>query len=938
MIHLKNEHLIIFKSLRLIMKKCFILLYLVLCGIIHGQARIIISIAQCEKKINPSGVSLSNFHFSWQMRSKEKDQIQRAYQVMLSDHKEDLVAGKHATWNSGQVASGQSIFVPYTGEKLSPAKKYYWQVRVWDKNNNVSDWSEINYFITALDDKGDWSGAKWIGYEALPDSMRVAPGAENPASVGDKLKQRAIVPLFRKSFSVHKKIKQALVFISGLGQYEMEINGKKTGDRFLSPGWTYYDKKTFYNTYDITNELLDGPNAIGVIVGNGFYYINRERYVKLVAGYGLPKMICNVVIEYIDGSVDHIVSDDTWKTAPSPVRFTGMYGGEDYDASLEQKDWSKSVFNDAHWKNAMIVQEPSGTLVAEQDYPVKIKDSSQVKKIILAQPGKYVYDFGQNYSGIIALKIKGKKGQVVRLTPAELLTKDQLPNQSASGGPYYFTYTLKGDGIESWRPRFTYYGFRYVMVEGASPEISAGENQARIISLVSLHTRNTSPATGSFRCSNPLFNQINDLIRWAVKSNLQSVITDCPHREKLSWLEQDYLMGNSIHYNYDVYHLLKKIVQDMIEAQLPNGLVPDIAPELVVFGRGFRDSPEWGSASVIVPWLIYTLYGDKTILDQAYPMIKTYVSYLNSKSVDHILDYGLGDWFDYGPNVPGEAQLTPKALTASAIYYYDVYLLGKIAKLLEQHEDVITYEAMGEAIKLAFNKKFYNSNTRTYSTGSQTAMAMPLCFGLISEADRNTLVQNLVDSIYKNNKALTAGDIGFHFLVQALDEGGASQLLYDMNNRNDVPGYGYQLKKGATALTESWPALEEVSNNHLMLGHLMEWFYSGLGGIGQESNSIGFNHIKIRPQVVGDIISVNSSFQSPYGLIVSGWKKEGKKFSLKVIIPVNTDAVIYLPVTDKSVIKDGGTPIKSKGTYFIERKNNIAKLKVGSGNYIFEVE
>ncbi|MEP7323367.1 MAG: family 78 glycoside hydrolase catalytic domain [Saprospiraceae bacterium] len=905
---------------------------------IQGPAQVHILMPQCEKMTNPAGVPLNGFYFSWQMSSKEKNQVQQAYQIVLSDKKEEAVLGKNTIWNSGKVLSGNSIFVLYPGKKLLPATTYYWRVRVWDKNNKISTWSNVNYFITALGEKNDWTGAKWIGYEELPDSMKVVPGAENPKTVGNKLKDRAVVPIFRKKILIDKKIKEALLYISGLGQYELSINGKKKGDHFLSPGWSYYDKKCFYNIYDVSKDLLPGQNAISMIVGNGFFYINRERYVKMVVGFGLPKMICKIKITYEDGTVKNIVSDETWKTAKSPVLFTSIFGGEDYDAQTEQKDWNKAAFDDGHWKNALLVKGPEGNLIAEQDYPVKIQDSFEGKKILIPQSGKYVYDFGQNCSGIIELKVRGKKGQIVKLTPSELLTNQQLPNQVASGSPYYYTYTLKGDGIETWKPKFTYYGFRYVLVEGAEPDTSTSAEKPKIISLVSLHTRNSSPATGNFQCSNPLYNQINELIRWAIKSNLQSVITDCPHREKLSWLEQDYLMGNSIHYNFNVYHLFKKLVLDMMDAQLSNGMVPDIAPELVVFGGGFRDSPEWGSAAVILPWLIYTLYGDEKIIDLAYPMIQKYVAYLKSKSTGNIVSHGLGDWYDYGPKAPGVAQLTPKALTATAIYYYDVLILQKMAALLQNKEDLRIYQQLGNEIKIDFNLSFYNPETKIYSTGSQTAMAMPLCFGLVDEVDRQKVLQNLIDSVSINNNALTAGDIGFHFLVQALDEGGASQLLYDMNNRNDVAGYGYQLKKGATSLTESWAALEEVSNNHLMLGHIMEWFYNGMAGIGQEKNSIGFNHIKIRPQPVGDLTYAKGSFQSPYGLIVSQWKKEIKKFSLKVTIPVNTDAVIYLPVTDSSILKEGGKIINKKDINFLDRKNNIASVKIGSGNYFFEIE
>ena len=922
------------------MKICVIYFALIFL-FVNVQAQLNVAAAKCENKINPLGVPLTAIYFSWQLSSNQNNMLQKNYQLVMSSTKKDLMAGKYDVWNSGMVNSGQSIFVAYKGVKLNPAQKYYWQVKVWDQNNRSSLFSTPQYFITGLGETSDltaaqagWEGAKWIGYQELPDSMRVSPGVANPASLGNKLKERAIVPLFRKNFSANKKVKLALVFIAGLGQYELNINGKKTGNNFMTPGWTYYDKKCFYNVYDITKDLVNGSNAIGVTVGNGFYYINRERYIKMVTGFGFPKMICTIKIEYADGSIKNVISDDSWKTAPSPITFTSIYGGEDYDAQLEQQGWDMPSFNDTKWKPARLVKTPAAPLEAEQDYPIKIMDSFTVKKIIQPQSGGYVYDFGQNISGIVEIKVKGKKGQTVKLTPGELLNQQQLPNQAASGYPYYYTYTLKGDGVEIWRPKFTFYGFRYVLVQGSVTANSGNSNLPKILSLVSLHNRNSSPATGSFECSNQLFNKINELIRWAIKSNVQSVITDCPHREKLSWLEQDYLMGKSIHYNYDVYLLFKKLVQDMKEAQLPDGMVPDIAPELVVFSGGFRDSPEWGSAAVILPWLIYTLYGDEKIIEDAYPMIQKYVAYLKNKSTQNIVSYGLGDWFDYGPKEPGEAQLTPKALTASAIYYYDVLLVQKMAALLNRKDDEMMYQQSEKEIKTAFNNNFFNNTTKVYSTGSQTAMAMPLCFGLVEEADRKKVLQNLVDSIYKNNKALTAGDVGFHFLVQALDEGGASQLLYDMNNRNDVAGYGYQLKKGATALTESWAALEEVSNNHLMLGHIMEWFYSGVAGIGQEKKSIAFKQIKIRPQLVGDITFAKGSFNSPYGWIKTAWKKESKKFLLHVEIPVNTTSNVYLPATVVSAVYLNGEKVSSNK---IKMEDGGVVIAVGSGKYNFEV-
>ena len=920
---------------RISRKNIFVLFLLNIIGA-QLNAQLHIASASCEGKTNPLGVALTGFRFGWELSTKENDQYQTAYQLVVASSPDKLNAGNYDIYNSSVVKSRQSTMVNYNGKRLLPGKNYYWRVRVWEKNNTPSTWSDVNQFTTGLFAKEDWSNALWIGYEELPDSMRVAPGVHAPLvnKLGNKSMQRSVVPLFRKQFSIDKKVKNALLFVTGLGQYELSMNGTKLGNAFLSPGWTYFDKTVLYNCYDVSNQLLKGENAIGVIAGNGFYNINRERYFKIVSAFGMPKMICRLKITYDDGSVENIVSDKSWKTSPSPITFSSIYGGEDYDAQLEQTGWNTTKFNDGNWKNALQVKAPLGKLLPEQDYPVVLTDSFSAKKIWKNSSNIFMYDFGQNVSGIIKIKVKGKKGQTVKLIPAELINEQQLANQSASGEPHYFSYTLKGDGEETWQPKFTYYGFRYVQVEGALPDTTENASGLPVITrLTSLHNRNSNPANGSFECSNELFNRIYTLINWAIKSNMQSVVTDCPHREKLSWLEQDYLMGGSIHYNYDIYSLYRKLVYDLIDAQYTKGFVPDIAPEYVVFEGGFLDSPEWGSAAVIVPWLLYTWYGDKDILMKAYPMMKKYVTYLEGKANDHILSHGLGDWFDYGPNQPGEAQLTPKAVTATSIYYYDVFLLSKMADVLNKKTDAVVFRQKAKAIQQSFNRKFFNAQTKVYSTGSQTAMAMPLCVGLVEKKYEASVVQNMIDSIKQSGYKLTAGDIGFHFLIKALDENKASDIIYAMNNRSDVPGYGYQLQKGATALTESWPALENVSNNHLMLGHIMEWFYSGLAGISQEENSIGYKHIKIRPQPVGDITSAKGSFHSPYGWISTDWKKENKKFSLHVNIPVNTTANVYMPATASSGIYLNGRAIREP-----KIKDGVAIIAIGSGEYNFEVK
>ena len=779
-----------------------------------------------------------------------------------------------------------------------------------------------------------WANAQWIGLEQIEDRLIVVPGIHGFKKwLKGKYTKRSTVPMFRKEFHVSKTIVEATISISGLGHYELYLNGNKVGDRFLSPGWSFYEKHSLYNTFDITKFLNKGKNALGAIVGNGFYNVNNERYRKLVIAYGYPKLIFNISIKYSDGTSEHFVSDESCKVSTSPITYSSIFGGEDYDARLEKSGWNEVKFDDSKWKKPVLLEGNIEELIGEEDYPLKVMQEFDVQNITTSKTGKTIYDFGQNASGIISLKVKGSKGTHIRIRPDELINEDGNVTQKSGGGPFEFNYTLKGEGVEVWQPRFTYYGFRYAELEIIEPKDS--KIKTEVLALKMLHTRNSSPTVGSFSCSDTLFNQIFELINWGIKSNMASVATDCPHREKLGWLEQTYLIGPSMHYNYDIHKLYKKIVNDMIDSQLENGLVPDIAPEYVAFTKGFRDSPEWGSASVIIPWQLYKWYGDEEVLKKAYPMMKRYVDYLQTKSEDNILSHGLGDWFDLGPNKPGEAQLTPKSVTATSIYYYDLQIVIKIAEMMNYNDDLEKYKTLADNVEKAFLQKFYNSETGVISTGSQTAYAMSLYTGLVPKSKKEMVFNNLVKSIKNNDYALTSGDIGYHFLVRVLSENGRSDILYKMNNRSDRPGYGYQLKMGATSLTESWAALPYVSNNHMMLGHLMEWFYTGLGGIYQDENSIAYGEIIIAPKPVGDIKWVNCSFNSPKGIISSEWKIEESAFNLNVEIPKNSIAQIIIPKNfNKSLYKV--LDIKTQNYVNVKIKDGLFILESGKYNIVAE--
>ena len=533
---------------------------------------------------------------------------------------------------------------------------------------------------------------------------------------------------------------------------------------------------------------------------------------------------------------------------------------------------------------------------------------------MVLHPNEWVYDLGQNFSGIPSIRVKGNKGDTIRIFCAELLNKDGTADQKATGSPSYFTYILKGEGEEYWQPRFSYTGFRYMQVKCIAKD--SLRTAPQLLEIAGLHIRNAAAGSGSFSCSNPLFNAVYRLIDWAIRSNTMSVFTDCPHREKLGWLEQTHLMGASVQYNYDVASLNRKVILDMMQAQYPDGKIPEIAPEFTQFTPPFDESPEWGSASLILPWYHYQWYGDREMLERSYPMMQAYTDYLLRKDSMYILRHGLGDWFDIGPRKSGFAQMTRMGITATATLYYDLTILTRVAGLLKKHADAAKYNRLAAEVKKAFNRAFFDSRTMQYDSASQTANAMALYMGLVEPVNRSAVIRALVSDIRKRNNALTAGDIGFRYVLKALEAAGHSELIFAMNSRDDVPGYGFQLKNGATALTESWQAYSSVSNNHFMLGHLMEWFYSGLAGIRQAPGSVAYQELEFRPQPAGDIKNVSARFQTPYGEVQSNWTKKEELFLLQITVPANTRANVYLP--------GNPTPIRT-GSGHYSFKSKIAK-------------
>jgi alpha-L-rhamnosidase len=888
---------------------------------------------RCEYQVDPAGIDVPSPRLTWTLCSTGRGQVQTAYQVIVAGSREGLEAGDGDLWDSGKVASSQSVLIPYAGKPLRSYQACYWQVRVWDHDGASSAWSGPARWTMGIMPGEAWK-AEWIGWKPAPAT---APAATRPTKAGAAARTRSL-PILRREFDVTKPVERAYVSCCGLGFHEVRLNGRKIGDGVLEPGWTNYRKTCLYNTCDVTKDLVRGRNALGVMLGNGMYNVVGGRYVKFTGSFGPPKLILQLHLRFTDGTAADIGTNDSWRIAASPITFSCIYGGEDFDARLEQRGWDQPGFDDRAWQPAAVLDGPGGTLRSQMSPPIKVMQVFTPVRVTEPRPGVYVCDLGQNFSGRPQIKVRGPAGAQVKMIPAELLDAKGLADQRGSGGPCYFAYTLDGDGDETWHPRFSYYGFRYIQMEGATRDPDAAAARPLLLDLQGQFTHAAARTVGEFSCSNPLFNRIHEIILAAVRSNMQSVVTDCPHREKLGWLEVPHLLGPAILFDYDVPLLYTKICDDMAEAQLDNGLVPDIAPEYTVFTGGFRDSPEWGSAAVIVPWLAYQRYGDRRIVEDHYDSMRRYTEYLGTTAKECIVSHGLGDWCDFGPAPYGPSQHTPIPLTATAMYYCDASIVAEAARLLGKPADAEKFTSLARDISDAFNRRFFHAESSQYATNSQASNAMPLVLGLVPPERAAGVLENLVKDVRAHGNHLTAGDIGHRFLVQALNQGGRSDVVFDMTNQRDVPSYGSQIEQGATALTEVWDPKRGFSQNHGMLGHIEEWFYNGLGGIEPDPAGVGFEKIIIRPQVVGDLTWVRARYDSVRGRIVSDWKRENGTLTLEVGIPVNATATVFIPAADGANVIEGGAPAdRAAGVTFVRRDAGAAVYRVGSGRYRFVV-
>jgi hypothetical protein len=737
-----------------------------------------------------------------------------------------------------------------------------------------------------------FGGAQWIGaitrqQAHIPEGRHyqgaVLKESKSLWAKADTLSRRSII--LRRSFKPWKTIKKAELRICGLGFYELTINNKKVGDAEFAPLWSDYDKSIFYNLYDVTSYLQLGDNEIRVLLGNGFYNEQGGRYHKLRISFGPPTLKFFLYVIYEDGMRERLLSDESWEWTPSPIVFNSIYGGEDYDARIEPTDW----------KPVVIQEVPKGLLRKQIAKPVKIMEQFPVKKT-LRKDSLMVLDMGQNLAGYPEITVSGKPGQYLKITPAETLTPEGLCNQKQTGRPHYYTYILKGEGKETWHPRFSYYSYRYLQIEGDIKVLK---------DIKSCFIYNSALRIGEFECSNPLINDTHKLIDRAIRSNWQAVWTDCPAREKLGWLEQDWLNGEALVYNYDAQSMIEQTMQNIVDAQHEDGSMPEIAPEYTQFtgswAKPFQESPEWGGAIIALPMLYWQHYGDLSLAREYYEPMKRYINYLASQDSAYILKMGLGDWYDYGPGRAGFSQNTPMPLVATAHYYQWMCYMYVLAKQLGKRDEAYAFNQRAENIRQAFNREFYDAKRKTYGTGSQCSLALPLYLKLVPEKDYQAVLQNLIKDIHQHGDRLTTGDVGNRYLFYTLAKNGHRELLYKMLNHYDVPGYGYQIKKGQTTLTEQWNPDHGASMNHFMMAHIENLLIPDLLGIQRNGDLI-----EIAPHPVGDLTWCKGSTMSAQGKVSVSWKIKKDKFIMDIDIPEGGFADVYMPYSDRAESIHGG--------------------------------
>jgi Alpha-L-rhamnosidase N-terminal domain./Bacterial alpha-L-rhamnosidase. len=880
-----------------------------------------------EYAANPNNIDETHPRFSWIVSSEKRNQVQSAYQVLVASSAKRLAKGDADIWSSGKVNSSETIQVEYPASNLKSCSRYFWKVKIWDGNGT---WyvSNVATFETAFLSQNEWKAA-WIGKDAaneiLPAQGFYKDKKEQFAGK-DTIRHDGKSLLLRRESEITKQIQSARAYVTGVGFYEFFVNGQRVGDHVLAPAKTPYHKYILYDSYDITSLLKKGKNAFGIHLGNGWYNPYKKWWNDYrMQWFGHKKAIAQILLVFSDGTSQIIATGPDWKWSHGPITYNCVYDGETYDARLEQEGWNKPDFDDSNWQKATVFEKPNVRLVSHSMPPVKVNEVFKPKEVASNSLQTRVFDMGQNFAGWVKLAAHGAKGTVIRIRFAEDLkadgTIDVTSNEHAKATAEYI---LKGAGTETYETHFSYFGFKYAEVSAIGGPLNLDAIEGRAV-------YSANAETGAFNCDNTLINKIHRATIWSQKSNMISYPMDCPQRdERLGWFGDAQVTAEEAMFNFDMALFYENWFEGIKDNQdEKTGDIPIISPRPYIKDDGI----EWSSTYLTMLWSYYCYYDDQRILAHHYPAMKRYMEFLGKLSNDLILPMGwIGDW---GSMVKGWKEGQPES-APTAFYFWNAQIMSKVAGIIGKKDDQETYRLLGTRIREKYNQKYLNVETGNYNDGSQMANAFPLFLGLVPEGSKQKVLSNLVtDILQKNNAHLTTGVLGTKYMPEALAQMGRADVAWKIINQTTAPSWNDMMNK-YTTVCEFWTLKQ--SKNHVMMGSIDAWFYKYLAGIQLDETNPAFKEIKIKPFLVDSLGGCKGEVMTLRGKVSWEWRRSPGLFTLKVQVPFNTTAMVYLPGKENDTLTEGGLLVN--GLKEIENKgfkDGTFRLLVHSGNYTFNV-
>ena len=898
-----------------------IILWITGCTTNNGTGSFSVSSLQTETRDNPEGIGVANPGFSWQLKSDAQDVMQSAYQIEVAANEKELKAGTNLLWSTGKVGSDQSQFVKYAGQPLESGKRYFWRLTVWN-NAGQKCVSDIQCWSMSLLKSSDWK-AQWIGINDTADVKVV----ENRTILSARY--------LRKEFDATSAPARAMLYISGVGSSVCYINGSRIGDDVFGPLPTWYDASVPFLTYDVTALVKKGANAIGVVLGNGRFLTMRQRGM---VGFGVPRLIAQLQIEYENGEIATIASDGSWlATNKGPILENNEFDGEKYDARLELGEWAKSGYNVSSWQPATIMEAPKGKLIAQLSPSLKVMEEIKPLSVKAVEGGKYIVDMGQNMVGFMQVRLKGKKDKPVTMRFAEVLKDNgaELYMDNLRGAQVTDIYTPATDGAFAWEPLFIYHGFRFAEISGLDYEPTAADFTGKVV-------YDEMATTGKFETSNELINKLHKNAYWGIRGNYRGMPTDCPQRdERLGWLGDRATGAHGESFIFNNALMYKKWLVDIEESMNENSSISVVSPR---YWTIFNDDVTWPSAYFYIADMLYQQFGDDSSIKERYPSMRRWVQHMAETAMEDyiMMKDTYGDWC-MPPESPelihskDPSRKTSAQVLSTTVYYSILQLMQKFAKMNGVPADATEYAAMAEKIKESYNKKFFNSETAQYDNNTVTANILSLQLGLVPEGYEDKVFANIVEKTEGDCKGhVSAGVLGIQHLMRGLTQHGNLELAYKIVTNETYPSWGYMINKGATTIWELWngdtadPAMN--SRNHVMLlGDLLIWYYENLAGIKNDPSSVGFKKIWMEPVFPEKLDNVKASYDSPYGKISSEWRRAGDKLTWNITIPANTTATIKLP-SRFGIKPDANQP----GFHSVKEANGSLIVELGSGSYTLQ--